>query len=528
MGIEIIGKLTQKNNGDFKLVDLADVDYDGTGKSAKQELENKIEEAKNSLTPYDDTEVKTDINNIKTDLGTEELTTTSKKIKGSINELSSQIKEKASKQEVDIERKRIDSFTRLQEGSTTGDAELMDVRIGVDNNEYVTAGQAVREQIKPYVKYVGANSENLFDYINATDGYYNSINGTLNTAKGYKTTGLIPYKIGDVIRKSKDVSWFMQWIGFFDINGNILISEVNVNKYVDRSNLLYDEFCLKKKPKDGSLDNLAYITVAVSNYGETTDFANYMVVKNIDYPSDYVPYGFNYSNNFTNKILEEIRKNVVIPSVLDNKTLLFSGDSICKAVIINDDGTYGDSYGWCEIIQENNQSSTVLNYGIGGTCIAKRENRTDSILERIETMYKENPNADYIIFEGGVNDCYSGIPLGTISSGYSATLDETTFCGALESMFKNAILKWQGKKIGYIITFKVPTADPTFVNYMDKAREICEKWSIPYIDLYKNSGLTYHLADIKRNYSYENGGLHPNIEGYKIITPKIENWIKSL
>ena len=96
MGIEIIGKLTQKNNGDFKLVDLADVDYDGTGKSAKQELENKIEEAKNSSTPYDDSAIKADINNIKTDLGTEELTTTSKKIKGAINVLNSQIKEKAS------------------------------------------------------------------------------------------------------------------------------------------------------------------------------------------------------------------------------------------------------------------------------------------------------------------------------------------------------------------------------------------------------------------------------------------------
>ena len=93
MGIEIIGKLTQKNNGDFKLVDLADVDYDGTGKSAKQELENKIEEAKNSSTPYDDSAIKADINNIKTDLGTEELTTTSKKIKGAINVLNSQIKD---------------------------------------------------------------------------------------------------------------------------------------------------------------------------------------------------------------------------------------------------------------------------------------------------------------------------------------------------------------------------------------------------------------------------------------------------
>lgn len=97
MGIEIIGKLTQKNNGDFKLVDLADVDYDGTGKSAKQELEKKIEEAKNSSTPYDDTVIKTDINTIKTDLGTAQLTTTAKDVKGAVNEVAAQYKDIATK-----------------------------------------------------------------------------------------------------------------------------------------------------------------------------------------------------------------------------------------------------------------------------------------------------------------------------------------------------------------------------------------------------------------------------------------------
>ena len=233
---------------------------------------------------------------------------TDKNIISNINSINSQIKDKANLTELEVERKRIDSFVRLENGSTTGDAELMDIRIGADSNEYVTAGQAVREQIKQYVKYVGVNSENLFDYINATDGYYNSLDGTLNTTSGYKTTGLIPYKVGDVIRKSKDVSWFVQWIGFFDINGNILISDIGIDDYVDRSNSSYDEFCLSEKPQNGSLDNLAYITIAVSNFGETNDFANYMIVKNIDYPSNYVPYGFNYSNNFTNKILEEIEK----------------------------------------------------------------------------------------------------------------------------------------------------------------------------------------------------------------------------
>lgn len=109
MGIEIIGKLTQKNNGDFKLVDLADVDYDGTGKSAKQELEKKIEEAKNSSTPYDDSVIKADIQTLKTnkvnlvedetsmegisDSVHDTLTTKDKTIIGGINELNSQYKD---------------------------------------------------------------------------------------------------------------------------------------------------------------------------------------------------------------------------------------------------------------------------------------------------------------------------------------------------------------------------------------------------------------------------------------------------
>lgn len=55
--------------------------------------------------------------------------------------------EAARKAEIAVERARIDNITKMEEGSTTGDAELKDVRVGADGVIYDTAGAAVRTQI---------------------------------------------------------------------------------------------------------------------------------------------------------------------------------------------------------------------------------------------------------------------------------------------------------------------------------------------------------------------------------------------
>lgn len=132
-----------------------------------------------------------------------------------------------------------------------------------------------------------------------------------------------------------------------------------------------------------------------------------------------------------------------------------------------------------------------------------------------------------------MNDAYkhATIPLGTITNGYESAYDEYTFSGALESLLKMAQQNWPGKKIGFIVTFKVPSAGSsngeTFYNYMQRAKEICKKWSVPYVDLFNESNLNYYLEDIKTNFS-SGDGLHPNTAGYDVIYPKIREWIKSL
>ena len=115
----------------------------------------------------------------------------------------------------------------------------------------------------------------------------------------------------------------------------------------------------------------------------------------------------------------------------------------------------------------------------------------------------------------------------TPESDLTGTLDTTTICGALESIFRQAIVRWLGKPICFVIVHKVQnswyttnTAGYTFKDAHDAMVSICNKYAIPYYDAALHSGLNGHNSAQSAEYLTSNDtgtgdGTHPNAAGYK-------------
>lgn len=378
----------------------------------------------------------------------------------------------------------------------------------------------LKEDLAEYV-FSKTKNVNLLD-IDDSDvqyGFYNSTNGEYTANGNALTSGFIPYESDSVYRFTFPTNWFNYSVTLWDESKSVVLA--GLSSFISKENG-YATF------SSTTYSNAKYVRFTI--FDQSKDFSTAMVVKDVEYPSTYIPYGYTvkYSKKLDREI-ENIAKNINPVTIFDNKVMLFTGDSICYGANWRPTVEDYSNTGWRKIIQENYPKSITYGYGIGGTTISKRSGRTDSILERMTTMFSEHPEADYIIIQGGVNDAYNitDCPIGTISTGYTAELNENTFAGALESIFKYAQTNWIGKKIGYIVTFKVPSAMGQFKfnEYMDIAKQICEKWSVPYCDLYNESNLNYYIQEVSNAYG---GGLHPNEAGYRIITNKIEKWLETL
>lgn len=188
---------------------------------------------------------------------------------------------------------------------------------------------------------------------------------------------------------------------------------------------------------------------------------------------------------------------------------------------------FGDSvfagWGWKEgtgIIQplkEKYPDATWINKAESGANMAVTSSPAHTPIVNQITSY--TGAVDAILFDGGVNDKNNGISIGSITAGYDATYDTSTFCGALESSLQYIMDRYPLAVKLYIIPHSFGKDNSFLDSIYEKAIEICKKWNMPYLDMRVYSQIAMTSAN-KDKYTYnpnskKGDGVHPNETWYR-------------
>lgn len=391
-------------------------------------------------------------------------------------------------------------------GSVGSDSELVDVRYGADGVTYASAGEAVRTPIWNALTRLNDVETEVSHHDYATieakavyTGFVDST-GTPQPTLSWLLSEYIPVNASCVIEYTLRGVLGGNLISYYDKDRNYIGgAKAEVSANVTAKNVV---------PPDGAF------------------YLRYNAVK-----SDTVQYFTLTKKRVDSLEIEQVRRAGENP--LYQKIMTATGDSITATATNRAYASYA------RMIAAKNDMDYETKAIWGATLARDVEGSSGCILDTLATM---RDDADYIVLSGGANDFYylsrGAEQFGEITAGYTATLDGTTFCGAVESLCRDSIERWPGKKILYVITHRMTdiTDQDGLQGYVAALREILEKWGIPYVDLWRDMP-SLMLPALKNTYTSMgnteyNGtgdGLHPNEDGYNLYyVPRVEAKLKAL
>ena len=195
--------------------------------------------------------------------------------------------------------------------------------------------------------------------------------------------------------------------------------------------------------------------------------------------------------------------------------IAFLGDSITEC-----QGGYVDMIG-------EKLGCQILNYGIGGTRIAKQDIKSEEprcdkdFLSRLESI---DVSADLLFVFGCVNDYMHGeAPFGDTDD-----KSDYTFCGAVNKLIKLLLVKFGKNRLCFILPYKTYQSDKpnkhgkTLKEYVNQIRSVLDKYDIDYINLLDN---VFEEPTSNQEEEYILDGIHPTLLGYKVIADTIIEYI---
>lgn len=404
------------------------------------------------------------------------------------------------------------TLAALQSALPTGDTNVY--LVIADGKLYYWSGSAWTAgntyQATGLVQNLVPISRNIFNYANVVAGkeVYQS-DGTFQVQANSAMTDYIPIPANNgylyISGLPTYTTGFTNRASFFyDSNKTVIGSCINLIRSSSEflvpipANAAYYAFSIYQRSTDQGTVNYAAIQVEL---GYKTPYTSYQL-------------GINAINGYS---LQPYIDPWSRTNPLQGKVLLNFGDSIAAG-----EGAGGVNY--ASIIAAAN-GMVYKSYAVSGTVVSQI---ATSVVNATET------SADYVLLEGGTNDdnniANATENLGSLSSGYTATLDTSTFYGNVESMIKSAKTKWVGAKILYILVHNMSTRDATAQKTChDAIIACCQKWSIPYVDLYSEGGYNSNIDVLKNQYGYGAEGTHPNLLGYQTYyVPPIQAKMKTL
>lgn len=209
------------------------------------------------------------------------------------------------------------------------------------------------------------------------------------------------------------------------------------------------------------------------------------------------------------------------------KVASFLGDSITSGM--NTDKTYHEYLG--ELVG----FSVCNSYGISGSTIS---NYYEAMCNRVGSI---DNRSDIIFVFGGTNDFQQSIPMGEwyTVSGTTRTVnyDKTTFRGALATLCEALLTKFPNKRNVLLTPLHRYTYQGDYTDlqansqglyledYVNAIKEAGEIYSIPVIDLYRESGLCPMNAKSAATYFHSSDKMHPNTTGHRVIADVIRGFL---
>ena len=209
-------------------------------------------------------------------------------------------------------------------------------------------------------------------------------------------------------------------------------------------------------------------------------------------------------------------------SPYDGKTIVMFGDSIVAG------WGWQEGYGISKPLQEQYPNATWVNNAKSGENMAGSS--SNAISARIKAY---SGNADYILVEGGTNDNSNSVPIGTIANGYDAQYDVETFSGALESALQYIMDTYPLARKFFLIPHSFAKDNSYVDDFHDRAKEICEKWNMPVLDMRNMAQIAMTNANkalYTRNPNTNQGdGVHPTETWYRAFySPVVDQFMRSL